>query len=153
MKNFFNYLLMALLMLTSEQALAQILKPVKWSYAAKKISPTEAIVYFKATIDKGWHMYSQYIADGGPTKTVFTFAPSAQYILVGKTQESKPIRKFEKMFDMQVSYFENQAVFQQKVKLKSKNQTTVKGTINFGACDDTTCIQPEDVNFNVAIKS
>lgn len=146
--------MISLLLLISVQALnAQILKPVKWSYAAKKVSPTEAIVYLKASIDKGWHMYSQHIADGGPTKTVFTFAPSAQYTLVGKTQESKAIVKFEKMFNMQVGYFENQAVFQQKVKLKSKNQTTVKGTINFGACDETTCIPPEDVNFNVTIKA
>lgn len=146
--------MISLLLLISVQALnAQILKPVKWSYAAKKVSPTEAIVYLKASIDKGWHMYSQHIADGGPTKTVFTFAPSVQYALVGKTQESKAIVKFEKMFNMQVGYFENQAVFQQRVKLKSKNQTTVKGTINFGACDDTTCIPPEDVNFNVTIKA
>ncbi|WEK21586.1 MAG: protein-disulfide reductase DsbD family protein [Candidatus Pedobacter colombiensis] len=147
-------LIIALLLLTSVQALkAQILHPVKWSYAAKKVSPTEAIVYLKATIDKGWHMYSQDIADGGPTKTVFTFAPSAQYALVGKTLESKPIVKFEKMFDMKVGYFENMAVFQQKVKLKSKKETSVKGTVSFGACNDTTCIPPEDVDFNVTIKS
>lgn len=147
-------LIIALLMLTSVQLVqAQILKPVKWSYAAKKVSPTEAIVYLKATIEEGWHMYSQDIADGGPTKTVFTFAPSAQYALVGKTLESKPIAKFEKMFNMQVKYFENTAVFQQRVKLKSKNQTQVKGSVYFGACDDTTCIPPEDVNFTVTIKS
>ncbi len=147
-------LMIVLFLLGSAGALkAQILKPVKWSYAAKKVSATEAIVYFKAIIDEGWHMYSQHIADGGPTKTVFTFAPSSQYTLVGKTQESKPIVKFEKMFDMKVGYFEKQAVFQQKVKLKSKTQTMIKGSINFGACDDTTCIPPEDVNFSVVIKS
>lgn len=147
-------LIMALLLLTSVQLVkAQMVDPVKWSYAAKKVSATEAVVYLKATIEKGWHLYSQDIADGGPTKTVFTFAPSAQYALVGKTLESKPIAKFEKMFDMQVKYFENTAVFQQKVKLKSKNQTTVKGSVNFGACDDTSCIPPKDVQFSVTIKS
>lgn len=147
-------LIIALLLLSSVQFVqAQIVKPVKWSYAAKKVSATEAIVYLKATIDKGWHMYSQNMADGGPTKTVFTFAPSAQYALVGKTLESKPIAKFEKMFNMQVKYFENEAVFQQRVKLKSKNQLSVKGSVYFGACDDTTCTAPEDVPFNVVIKS
>ena len=146
-------LIIALVLLTSAQVLkAQILRPVKWSYAAKKTSPTEAIVYFKATIDEGWHMYSQHIADGGPTKTVFTFAPSAQYALVGKTTESNPIVKFEKMFDMKVGYFEKQAVFQQKVKLKSKSQAMVKGSIQFGACNDTQCTPPEDINFNVSVK-
>lgn len=147
-------LIIALLLIASVQGLqAQILKPVKWSYAAKKISATEAILYFKATIEDGWHMYSQYIADGGPTKTVFSFTPSNQYTLIGKTQESKATVVFEKMFDMKVGYFEKQAVFQQKVKLTSKQQTAIKGSINFGACDDTTCIPPEDVNFSVVIKS
>jgi len=146
-------LIIVLVLVISVQILkAQILKPVKWSYAAKKSTPTEAVVYFKATIDKGWHIYSQNVGDGGATKTIFTFDPSSQYSLVGKTSEAKPIVKFEKLFDMKVGYFENSAVFQQKVKLKSKNQTTVKGTIQFGACDDTTCIPPEDVSFSVSIK-
>lgn len=146
-------LMIVLVLLTSVASLkAQILRPVKWSYAAKKVNPTEAIVYLKATIDKGWHIYSQHVGDGGPTKTVFTFAPSQQYTLVGKTQESAPIVKFEKMFDMKVGYFENQAVFQQKIKLKSKNQTIVKGVVNFGACDATQCTPPEDVTFAIVVK-
>ncbi|SMD17209.1 protein-disulfide reductase DsbD domain-containing protein [Pedobacter nyackensis] len=146
-------LIIALALVASAQVLqAQILRPVKWSYAAKKTSSTEATVFFKATIDKGWHIYSQNVGDGGPTKTVFTFSPSQQYALVGKTKETNPIVKFEKMFNMQVGYFENQAVFQQKIKLKSKNQTAVKGSIQFGACDDNECIPPEDVNFNVTVK-
>ena len=146
-------LIIALALVASAQVLqAQILRPVKWSYAAKKTSSTEATVFFKATIDKGWHIYSQNVGDGGPTKTVFTFAPSQQYTLVGKTKETNPIVKFEKMFNMQVGYFENQVVFQQKIKLKSKNQAAIKGSIQFGACDDNECIPPEDVNFNVTVK-
>lgn len=146
-------IIIALVLLASTQVLnAQIRRPVKWSYAAKKTSPTEAVVFFKATIDKGWHIYSQHINDGGPTKTVFTFAPSQQYSLVGKTEESKPIQKFEKMFSMNVGYFENEALFKQKVKLKSSKQTVVKGSLQFGACDDHECIPPEDVEFNVTVK-
>lgn len=146
-------LIIALLLTASAQFVqGQILHPVKWSYGAKKLSPTEAVVFLKATIDQGWHMYSQHIADGGPTKTTFTFAPSGQYTLVGKTLESKPISKFEEMFKMQVGYFENQAIFQQKVKLKPGKEAVVNGSVNFGACNDTTCIPPEDVKFSVRVK-
>lgn len=143
----------ALFLLLSVQGLkAQILHPVKWSYGAKKLNATEAMLIFKATIEDGWHIYSQNVADGGPTKTVFAFNTSPQYSLVGKTTESQPIVKFEKMFNMKLGYFEKQAVFQQKVKLKSKNQSVIKGSIEFGACDDTQCIPPDQVTFAINIK-
>lgn len=146
-------LLLAFLLLGSISTLeAQILKPVKWSYAAKRTSATEAIISFKATIDEGWHLYSQNMADEGPTKTVFKFATSPQFTLNGTTAESKPIEKFEKLFNMNVKYFEKQAIFQQKVKLKSNKPLVVKGTIYFGACDDTTCIPPEELSFAVNVK-
>src|ERR1700761_3370799 len=99
-------------------AFAQIEKPVKWSYAAKKISSTEAVVFMKATIDDGWHIYSQTVKDGGPVKTSFTFPPSKTYVLVGKTIEPTPITRNEKVFSMDVSFFAHEVIFQQKIKLK-----------------------------------
>src|ERR1700749_3433893 len=84
-------------------AKAQIEAPVKWSYAAKKVSATEAIVYLKATIDDKWHIYSQTVKEGGPIKTSFKFDPSNGYTLEGKTVEPKPITKFESTFKMKVS--------------------------------------------------
>ena len=131
---------------------AQILQPVKWSYAAKKTSSLEAIISFKAELDEGWHMYSQHVEDGGPTKTVFKFMPSSQYLLIGGTRESKSIQKFEKLFGMSVRYFEREAVFQQKIKLKSAKSIMIKGTISFGACNDSTCIPPEEINFNLTVR-
>ena len=52
-----------------------------------------------ATIDKGWHLYSQYINMGGPLPTVFTFEPSSNYELDGKTSESKPIDYYDDTYD------------------------------------------------------
>jgi hypothetical protein len=86
---------------------AQIEAPVKWSYGAKKINSTEAVVLLKATIQKGWHIYSMHVKDGGPIKTSFTFSPSKGYGLVGKATEPTPLTKYEKSFTMNVSYFEN----------------------------------------------
>ena len=84
---------------------AQILKPVTWSYGAKRISASEAVIFLKANIDNGWHIYSQNIGNDGPTKTVFTYASSKAYKLSGKTIEPKPISHFDKVFGMPVGYF------------------------------------------------
>jgi hypothetical protein len=110
-------------------AYAQIEAPVKWSYAAKKTSATEAVVLLKATIQTGWHIYSLNVKEGGPIKTSFTFAKSAHYSLVGKPSEPKPVTKYEKSFSMNVSYFEKEVVFQQKIKLKSAKATAIKGKL------------------------
>jgi len=130
---------------------AQILTPVKWSYAAKKINKDEAVLFIKATIDEGWHLYSQTVKEGGPVKTTFTFPPSTLYSLIGKTSEPTPITRYEKVSSMNVSFFEHEAIFQQKVKLKA-GQATVKGTLNYMTCNDKQCLPPEDVEFSVDIK-
>jgi hypothetical protein len=148
MKNLF---LIAAGLFLSLSASSQILKPVKWSYAAKKTSKTEATIFIKATIDEGWHLYSQNMADGGPVKTTFTFPVSKTYKLVGKTIEPKPITKFEKSFEMNVSFFEKSVIFQQKVKFTSANPT-VKGSLEYMVCDDQQCLPPETVEFSVLVK-
>ena len=148
MKNLF---LIALGLMLSFSASSQILKPVKWSYLAKKTSKTEATLLIRATIDNGWHIYSQTVPDGGPIKTSFIFKPAKAFSLIGKTVEPKPISKFEKTFDMNVAFFEKTVTFQQKVKL-NKGAKAVKGKVEFGVCDDSKCLPPTEVEFSVPIK-
>ncbi|PWS32610.1 protein-disulfide reductase DsbD N-terminal domain-containing protein [Pedobacter paludis] len=144
-------LVLSMVLFTIAGAFAQIEKPVTWSYAAKKVSKTEAILYIKATIEDKWHIYSQNIKDGGPVKTTFTFSPSKDFGLVGKTTEPKAVVKYESTFKMNVSYFENSVVFQQKIKL-NKATTTVKGKVEFMVCNDKQCLPPEEVEFSVPVK-
>lgn len=148
MKKFFLVLLTVII---ARSAHAQVLEPVKWSYAAKRLNSTEAMVLIKATVDRGWHIYSQHVGDGGPVATSFTFAPSKSFSLVGKTIEPKPVSKFEKAFGMNVSYFANSVVFQQKIKIKS-GQPVVKGTVEFMACNDEKCLPPDEVSFSIPVK-
>ncbi|CAM3873972.1 protein-disulfide reductase DsbD N-terminal domain-containing protein [Mucilaginibacter galii] len=145
------YLVM-LAMLFTAAAFAQIEAPVKWSYAAKKISATEAVVLVKATIEPGWHIYSQNLKDGGPVATSFTFTPAKNYTAMGKPAEPKAITKYEDSFKMNVSYFENSVVFQQKVKLKGAGATTVKGKVEYMTCNDRKCLPPDEVEFSVSVK-
>lgn len=132
-------------------AYSQILEPVKWSYSVKKMNATEATVYIRATIDKGWHLYSQLAREGGPTPTKFTFTTSKSFEKVGKVIEPKPITMFEPAFMMEISYFETTAIFQQKIKLKDPNPV-IAGKVEFMACNDSMCMPPTTVNFNIKVK-
>lgn len=130
---------------------AQIEAPVKWGYAAKRTSATEAVVLLKATIQPGWHIYSLNVKEGGPIPTSFTFDRSKDHTLTGKTTEPKPLTKYERSFKMTVGYFEKEVIFQQKIKLKSANATTVKGKLEYQVCNNTKCLAPEEVNFSIPV--
>ncbi len=131
---------------------AQILKPVKWSFSNKQISDTEFELILTANIDNTWHLYSQFIGEGGPVPTSFKFTPSLAYSLVGKVTESpKPKKIYEKVFEMEVAFFEKKAVFTQKVKLKVP-ASKVKGMLEFMVCDDNQCLPPEELDFSFDLK-
>ncbi len=144
-------LLIVAVLFTIVSVNAQILNPVKWSVATKKTSNTEAVIYVKATIENGWHIYSQNIGEGGPEPTKFNFAASKDFTLVGKTVEPTPKSKYEDAFKMNVKYFEKEVVFAQKIKLK-KGQTAVKGSVEFMVCDDTRCLPPDEYEFTAQVK-
>lgn len=145
-------LIVAMVVMTTISAFAQLENPVTWQYAAKKTpGKNEATLYIKANIEPNWHLYSQNLKPGGPNKTEFSFTPSKDFSLVGKTTEPKPITKYEKVFKMDVSYFEDEVVFTQKIKL-NKGATTVKGKVEFMVCDDKQCLPPSEVSFSIPVK-
>jgi thiol:disulfide interchange protein DsbD len=139
-----------LFILFNSKVSGQILNPVHWSYGVKKINKTEAFLYLKADIDKGWHIYSQSVKDGGPAHTSFVFTKSTSYSIVGRVTEPAPIIKYEAVFKMNVGYFEGSTLFQQKIKLNKAN-STVSGVLTYQACNDRHCIPPTDVNFSVSL--
>jgi hypothetical protein len=144
-------IIIILLLGSAAIAKAQILHPVKWSYGAKRISKTEAVVFLKATIDEGWHLYSQTVPDGGPVKTSFNYKPSPDYMMVGATTEPKPTTRYEKVFSMNVGFFEHEVIFQQKIKLKSSGPVEVKGGLEYMTCNDKQCLPPEDIDFDIPV--
>ncbi len=144
-------LLLAVVLFTISGAIAQIHTPVKWSVATKKLNAKEAVVFIKATIDQGWHIYGLSVPEGGPISTTFAFNASKEFTLNGKVAAPAPKSKFEKDFNMNVPYYQTEVVFQQKVKLTGK-QATVKGTVEFMACDKSQCLPPDEYNFSVIVK-
>lgn len=129
---------------------AQIQTPVKWDFKTKVTGENTADLQFIATIDQGWHLYSQHLPDGGPMPTEFVFAKLNGIQLDGKVSEPTPKEVFDEMFKMKVKYFDKTATFTQKIKLIGNKPVTISGTINFQACNEETCIPGEaEFSFNV----
>ena len=134
-------------------AVAQIEQPVKWTFSAKTINETEGKLIFKAKIDKGWHLYSQFIGDGGPVPTSFTIKGNKDFEPVGKVAEvSKAVKLYEKAFEMNLIFFENEAVFEQKIKIKAGKDFKASGELEFMVCDDSKCLPPEVVSFDIPVQ-
>ncbi|HVA99078.1 MAG TPA: protein-disulfide reductase DsbD domain-containing protein, partial [Bacteroidia bacterium] len=150
------YICLSLLIsvLSTEKSFSQIYNPVKWEFSVKKISDTQADLIIKANIGKGWHLYSQFMSGkDGPIPTTFTYNPSDDYMLDGKTKESKVISKYEPVYGMNLNYFENSATFTQKIKIKTDKNFSVKGKLNFMVCNDSMCLPPKDADFSFDISA
>ena len=130
---------------------AQILDPVKWDSRVEKISETEFNLIFKGNIDFGWHVYSQFTSPDGSLPLEIKFInQTGNYQLVGKTSESKTKKKFNEIFDVEETYFENTVMLVQKVKILNKNFKNITVLLDGQACIESKCIQITK-NFNFAI--
>jgi thiol:disulfide interchange protein len=131
---------------------AEMLKPVTWRFSSKQVSNNEFDLVLTANIGNSWHLYSQFIGEGGPVPTSFKFKPTSDYVLIGKVNESPKAHKiFEKAFGMELAFFEKKATFTQKVKLKTA-AAKINGTLTFMVCDDNQCLPPEDIDFSFDLK-
>ena len=93
------------------------------------------VVEFKATIEEGWHLYSQHLNnDIGPVPTSFRFEEVEGVKLVSGTKEPEPIKAYDPNFEGNVSYFKEEVTFTQKVK--ANKESTLKGTITYMVCND-----------------
>ena len=131
---------------------AQIQDPVKFNSELKILAADEAEVVFTAAIDKGWHVYSTDLGDGGPISATFNVEKIFGAEVVGKLKPvGKEISTFDKLFEMKVRYFENTAQFVQKLKLTG-GAYQIEGYLEYGACNDENCLPPTQVPFQFSGK-
>ena len=132
---------------------AQIQDPVKFKSELKTVAADEAEVVFTAAIDKGWHVYSTDLGDGGPISATFNVEKISGAEVVGKLKPvGKEISTFDKLFEMKVRYFENTAQFVQKLKLTG-GAYQLEGYLEYGACNDENCLPPTQVPFQFSGKA
>ena len=137
-----------LLVVCFTSAFAQIQDPVQFKTELKKISETEAQIIFTGTIDAGWHVYSTDLPEGGPISATFNTDKMEGIELDGKlTPQGKEIQNYDKMFEMNVRYFEDVATFVQKLKITAANYF-IEGYFQYGSCNDENCLPPTDIEFS-----
>ena len=128
--------------------LAQFQEPVKFSVAQNKLSDSEFEIVFTGSIDPGWHVYSTDIPEGGPTPATINFDEQKGVEPVGKLTARGSVHKaFDELFGMEVTYMEGTAVFVQKMRITEASYS-VKGYLNYGACNDQNCMPPTNVEFS-----
>lgn len=131
---------------------AQVKSPVHWSFSSKKITTNTFEVHLTATIEKGWHIYSQNTPEGGPVPTSIGYQKNPLLVMVDTAKELGKIEQHhEPLFGVDVKQFSKAVDFVQVVKLKAKAKTAVSGAIEFMTCNDTECLPPKAVRFYVAI--
>lgn len=122
--------------------------PVHFSVQQKQVSPTEVEVIFTAKIDQGWHVYSTNLPADGPTSASLHVDKAEGVTPVGKlTTRGKELNVYDKTFEMKLRYFENSVGFVQRYKITAKTYT-IKGYLEYGACNDEMCLPPTQVEFN-----
>ena len=126
---------------------AQIIEPVKWNITEHKTSDTTLEIRYKATIDEGWHLYSNILPDGGPLATEVTYSTLEGVELEGDlVSDREAIEEYSNVFSMVLNNFIEEVTFVQKIKLLSP-QYKIEGDVRYMACDNGTCIPPTTVGF------
>jgi len=132
---------------------AQVQKPVHWTFSAKKINATTYEVHMTASIESGWHLYSQTTPEGGPVATTIEFSKNPLLTIDGSAKEvGKLEQRHEELFGVDVKQFSNKVDFVQKIKIRGNAKTSLNGSIEFMTCDDRQCLPPATQKFSIALK-
>jgi len=131
---------------------AQIYDPVDWAASIEEAAEDDHyIINITAAIEPGWHLYSQHIGEGGPIPTTFRFEENEGYKLIDSVQEPEGHTVDDPVFEMRVKYFENKALFTQKVVRLDAAEQPIDFSVEFMVCDDKSCLAPETESFSISI--
>lgn len=123
---------------------------VNWTFE-KRTNKGAIELVLTASIEKGWHIYSQYLKGDGPIPTSFSFTMPKGLKADGTPKEPTPISHYDENFGMEVKYFNDKVVFVQSLKGKPAKGSVVKGTVTFMVCNDEMCLPPTDVKFEIKL--
>jgi len=130
---------------------SQDIEPVEWQYDVNKINDTEYNISFSASILEGWKLYSQFSPDEGALPTSFSFINNSSDFEADKLfNEDDYLVGFDNVFKMDLYYYENEANFNQNIKLLDKDLNQIKVEIDYSSCDDELCIFRNET-FNIVL--
>lgn len=128
--------------------------PVAWAFSSKKTGANIFEVRLTATMQPGWHLYSQtQPADAVAQPTSFTFNSNPLLTLDGKVKETGKLEKFhDAKLDVSANQYSSKVDFVQVVKVRGAAKTAVTGTLEYQTCDDKKCLPPKSVPFSIMLK-
>lgn len=142
--------LLILFTLVTHVVFGQIFEPVTWSHELKITGKTTGEIIHKATIEDKWHLYGMNIPKNGPRPTRIVYENLTNAEKDGDIiAKSKLLEVFDKSFDMNLSWYANEAIFVQKIKFKDAAQVKIEGYVEFMACDDERCLPPVQDEFSL----
>ena len=125
----------------------QMQEPAHFTSQLKMLGGDEAEITFRATIDEGWHVYATDLGSDGPISATFHSVKMEGVETVGKLRTRGSVTKqFDRIFGMELRYFEHQATFVQKVRF-TRPQYAIDCYLEYGACNDMMCLPPSQVEF------
>ena len=127
--------------------------PVTWTFTSKKLADNSYEIHMLATIEKGWHLYSQdQPEDAVANPTTFTITNNPLIEKVGKIKEVGKMQKFhDNELDISANQYSEKVEFVQTIKLKGNVKTSFNGSVEYQTCDDKKCLPPKTVNFKIAL--
>lgn len=142
------------LLFISAALFAQSGSKVKWDYTVKKLADKKYEVRMVASIQPGWHLYSQIQgADAIALPTTITFAKNPLLVVSGKPKEvGKVTDAFDKATQSRSRFYSNKVEFVQVVTVKSNVKTSLTGDVEFMVCDDKQCLPPDKSKFSVKLE-
>lgn len=128
---------------------AQMLEPVKWIIKMVPVEKNLFDISFQAKLEAGWHLYDVNLPEGGPIATSFTFEKTEGVKLVGGiATSSQPKKAHDISFNMELSWFENEVTFLQRVQITDSMKMDITGYIRYMVCDDQNCMPPTEEPFS-----
>ena len=127
--------------------------PISWAFTSKKLTNGNYEIHMTASIERGWHLYSQIQPDDAiAMPTTFSITNNPLIEVVGKIKEVGNLEKFhDKELELSANQYSKSVNFVQTIKLKGKVKTNFSGSVEFQTCDDKKCLPPKTVNFKVAL--
>ena len=148
-----KHILLFLFVVVSTVTYGQIKNPVEWKFSSKRVSATSYEVQLTASLEHGWHIYSQHTPAGGPLATSIQFSKNPLAVLKGSVEEHGTLEKnFEPLFDVEVRQFSDNVRFTQLVTVKSGIKTLLKGSVQYMVCDENQCLPARTLNFSIPLQ-
>lgn len=148
-----KFLFFVLVNFVAVSLFAQSGTKVKWEFTSKKIADKKYEIRLVATIQPGWHIYSQNQSeDAIVLPTAIKFVNNPLVVLNGKPKElGKLFDQFDKAINARSKYYSNKVEFVQTISLKSNVKTAISGEVEFMVCDDRQCLPPDVVKFSIKL--